>query len=175
MIDFTSPLFWSFNLTLVLFAMIFGMMFGKSEGHSQNKTWAYRNAGGEIAFVFFPFILYSIAHGLNGSILDFLTTPELPMAAMIVSGIAMFSLVKGAVASKGKFAPEAFVILMVAFLAIFMSCGGLVFWLTLKESVSPWFSVGNFLVVIFAVGFSFAVSASMAHLVRNPEEVGIEP
>lgn len=168
-----SPLALSLVLVLVLFAMILGMMFGKKEGHSQRKTWAYRGAGVEIFFVFFPFVLHSIVNALSGSFLKFLTTPELPMASMIVSGMAMVSLLKGLYVSKGHFFVEGFLVLFIVFLAIFMGCGGLVVWLALQPSVSPWFGVLNCLLVIFSVGFSFAVTAAMNHVVRNPEEVGI--
>lgn len=96
------------------------------------------------------------------------------MASMIVSGIAMVSLFKGLYVSRGHFAVEGFLVLFIIFLAIFMGCGGLVVWLAVQPSVSPWFGVLNCSVVIFAVGFSFAVTAAMSHVARNAEEVVIK-
>lgn len=43
------------------------MVFGKDKNNTETKTWAYRAAGTEIAFVFFPFVIYGVAHALQGS------------------------------------------------------------------------------------------------------------
>lgn len=56
----------------------------------------------EIASVFLPFSLYAVAHLLNGSFLKFLSTPELPMASLLMIVITNVSLLKGAFASKGE-------------------------------------------------------------------------
>lgn len=148
------------------------MLFGKSKENSKNKTWAYREAGVEITFVLFPFLLYSVAHLLNGNFLKFLISPELPMAALIVSGIALSSLLKAA--SKGILPVAGLMVFNLCFMALFMCCAGLVFWLTLNTNISGWFSVLNSIVVVFAVVFSFGVSAAMNFVVKHPDEINMQ-
>ena len=169
----SNPYFWACNILLfVLVPSIAGMLFGKSKNSSANQMWAYREMGVEITFVLFPFLLYSVAHLLNGSFLRFLLSPELPMAALIVSGIALSSLLKAA--SKGILRVSGLLVFHLCFLAIFMCCAGLVFWLTLHTDVSHWISVLNSVVVVFAVAFSFAVSAAMHFVSKHPDEVLVQ-
>jgi Ni,Fe-hydrogenase I cytochrome b subunit len=93
------------------------------------------------------------------------------MAAMIIAGIAMFSIIKGASSAKGKLPVADLLVFNLCFMALFMCCAGLVFWLTLTEEVSEWFSVLNSFVVVLSLLFSYGVSAAMNFVVKHPEQV----
>jgi hypothetical protein len=170
----SSPLAFTTLVLVSLLSMLVGMVFGKKKGNTESKTWAFRETGAEILFVFFPFVLYSIANLLNGTFLKFLNSPELPMASMIVLGMSIFSLIKGAYAASGKIRLEPFIILIVISLLLFMSFAGFIFWLTLHSTVSDWFSFFNALSCLVAVGFSYAIQAAMNHIIKNPDEISIQ-
>ncbi|GIU10683.1 hypothetical protein TUM4261_21090 [Shewanella sp. c952] len=171
-LPFDSPFFWACNVLLfMLLPMVYAMLFGNVKDRSNDKVWAYREAGVEIAFVLFPFLLYSIAHLLNSSFQSFLLSPELPMAAMIIAGIAMFSLLKGASSAQGKLPVAGLLVFQLCFMALFMSCAALVFWLTLAEEISEWFSVLNSFVAVLSLLFSYGTSAAMNYVVKHPDKV----
>lgn len=93
------------------------------------------------------------------------------MAAMIISGIGLSSLLKGASAAQGALPIAPFQVFNLCFMALFMCCAALVFWLTLAENVSDWFSILNSIVVVLSLLFSYSVAAAMNFIVRHPNEI----
>lgn len=161
-------------LILILIFILISMIFGKGRDHSLEKTLAYRNVGGEIAFVFAPFTIYLVTHYINGSALKFLTTAELPMAAMILFGMGVLSLLKGKKVFELKDKIGKFRTMLGVCILFLILLGCLVIWLTLQEEVSSWFSIINLIIVIISVIFSFAVNGAIAYLVQELNEKNVK-
>jgi hypothetical protein len=170
-----EPSFWS--ATIIVFGLvpaIFGMLIGTPKGRSKEVIWANRGIGVDIVFVLLPFIFYAIGNILNGMYAKFMSSPELPMAAMILFALTIFSMLKGlsASASTGNIATEAFLVGTLLSILLMLSCGAYISWLAFSQQVSPWFGVFNSILIIFAVTFTFAINAAMAYVSKYPERFG---
>ncbi|MBN2976885.1 hypothetical protein [Pseudomonas lactucae] len=170
---FFEPSFWSATVLICcLTPSLCGMLFGTPKGRLRERVWLYRGAGVEILFVLLPFVFYGIGNSLNGSYAQFMASPELPMAAMVLFAMTIFSMLKGIYASQGRVAIEAFLIGTVLSVFLMMSCGAYISWLAFRDYVSPWFGVVNSVLIVVAVLFSFAITASMSFLAKSPESFG---
>lgn len=172
MFSMLNPSYWT---TLImcfgLLPMVVVMLFGWSKGSKKDEMWAYRGAGVEIAFILLPFVFYAIGNALNGSYEKFMASPELPMAAMILFLMTIFSLLKGlAVGAKRDAAVEPFIVLTFVAIAMAMSCAAYISWLAYRQDVSPWFGVANSVVIVLATLFAYALNAAMAYLIKSPEQ-----
>ena len=171
----SEPSFWSTTVLLVcLVPTILGMLFGTPKRRSVEAVWLYRGAGIEVLFVLLPFVLYAVGNSLNGSFAKFMASPELPMAAMVLFAMTLFSMFKGIYASQGRVAIEAFLVGLVISIFLVTTCGVYVFWLAFKQDVWLWFGPINAVLIVLAAMFSFAITASMAYLGRFPEHFGAE-
>ncbi|MCJ8321049.1 MAG: hypothetical protein MJK12_15525 [Colwellia sp.] len=164
----TNPLTYAFLILTGIMGLLFGALFGKFKNADQFKENAYRETGIEMAFVFFPLFLYSIAHVINGTFINLLKSPELPVIAMILAGMTIFNVLKASTATEGKIELSKVSLLILVSLFIFMCCTGLVFWLTLDSSVSDWVSIINCGVLFIVVLFSFGISAPLNAISKDP-------
>lgn len=170
-----EPSFWSATIiTFVLLPVIFGMLIGTPKGRSKEAIWAYRGVGVEIVFVLLPFAFYAVGHILNGMYAKFMSSPELPMAAMILFALTIFSMLKGLSASalKASVPIEAFFVGSLLSIFLIVVCGAYISWLAFSQYVSPWFGVINSILIVFAVVFAFGINAVMAYLSKHPENFG---
>lgn len=170
---FTTPWPYIMALLLVMAAALTGMTAGPQAGRSDATTKAYREVGGEIFFVFLPFVFYSVLAAANGSFLGFLAGTELPMASAIVSGMTILSINKGKRAANGAYPMHKFRILMRWARTSLIFCLGLVAWLFFDEPRWQWFSVINLCVVILVITLAFGVIAAMHRMEKVPQEVGL--
>ena len=172
---FYEPSFWSATIIIIgLLPAIFGMLLGTPKGRSKEAIWAYRGAGAEVVFVLLPFACYAVGNILNGKYAAFMSSPELPMAAMILFALTIFSMLKGlsASAANGNIATEAFYVGALLSIFLIVSCGAYISWLAFSQYVSPWFGVINSILIVFAVVFSFGINSAMAYLSKCPEHFG---
>lgn len=170
-----SPSFWSATvLLLLLLPAVAGMLFGSPKGRSAEKVWAYRGSGVEVVLVLLPFAFYAVGNVLGGTYEKFMASAELPMAAMILFALPIFSVVKGQAAVGGRIAFEAFAIVVLVAVFLMMSCGAYISWLAYSDGVSPWFGVANSVLVVVAVILSFAVNAVMSYVSKYPEALGVQ-
>jgi magnesium-transporting ATPase (P-type) len=169
----SCPTFWTASIVcLILIPAIAGMIFGKPKGVSKDEMWLFRGAGVEIAFILVPFAFYAVGNILNSSYDQFMASPELPMAAMILFTMTIFSMLKGlAAASKKGAAVEPFMVLTLVAIVLALSCGAYISWLAFHKNVSPWFGVLNSGLIVLAIFFSFSVHAAMMHLIKYPHQL----
>lgn len=169
-----DPTFWTiFIVCFLLVPAIAGMIFGSPAGRTVEEVWVFRGAGVEIAFILVPFVFYAVGHSLNGGYDRFMASPELPMAAMILFAMTLFSILKGlSAASKRDVAVEPFMVLTLLAVVLSLSCGAYISWLAFKQDASLWCGVFNSGLIVFAVFFSFGVHSAMTHMTRYPNQLG---
>lgn len=171
-IDFTDPFVWAYHiLGLTLLPAILGALFGKTKDNDMQKTWAYRGAGFEIAFVLLPFFIYFLINAFTGKINSLLISPELPMAGLLLCSISLLWIMKGARATKDLFPIEALQIIQLIAIIFFVVNALVVFYLTTSSSVADWFSIVNSLLIVVCVYGSFVVVAMMNYASQYPEKI----
>lgn len=173
--DFSAPYPYILFLLMVVGAQICGMIKGPQKHRSDKTIAAYREVGGEIFFVFLPFVFYSGLTLLDGSFLAFLSGVELPMASVILLGMLILCINKGLEAADGKYLTGRFVVLRKFALTLLITCLFFVAWLFYQDELWPWFSVINLFIVVVVMCLAFGVIAAINRMVKAPEEVGLEP
>ncbi|WP_172562925.1 hypothetical protein [Vibrio furnissii] len=164
----TNPLVYCGVILAGIFGLLGGSLFGNFQNADELKRSAYRETALEMVFVFFPVFLYAIAHTINGTLISLLKSPELPVIAMILAGMAIVNVFKATYATGDKIEFSKLLLVLLAFLFVFMCCGGLVFWLTIDSTVSIWISVVNCIVLFVTVLFHFGVSAPLNAISKDP-------
>lgn len=170
-IDFTDPFLWAYHiLGLTLVPATLGALFGKTKDNDMQKTWAYRGAGFEIAFVLLPFFIYFLINAFTGKINSLLISPELPMAGLLLCSISLLWIMKGARATKDLFPIEGLQVMQLVAIVFFVVNALMVFYLTTSSSVADWFSIINSLLIVLCVFGSFGIVAMINYATQYPEK-----
>ncbi len=171
--NFFQPTIWTATtLIVVLIAIVTIILGGGTEDDTREDIWIKRGAGVEISLILLPFVFYAVGNILNGSYDRFMASAELPMAAMILFTMTIFSLFRGLeAASKVNAYVEPFMVLALLAITFSFCCGAYISWLAFKDYVSLWFGFVNCLLILVAVFFSYGVHSAMMQIVRNPERL----
>lgn len=171
-IDFTDPFVWAYHiLGITLVPALLGALFGKSKGKDMEKTWAFRGAGFEIAFVLLPFFIYFLINALTGKLNSLLISPELPMAGLLLCSISLLWIMKGARATKDLFPVESLQVMQLVVIFFFAVNAIVVFYLTTSSNVSDWFSVINSILIVLCVYGAFGIVATMNYASQYPDKL----